>query len=227
MPVLIFISLYLLGNVMQKNLRELSEIVFFYRSTLHLVHLSEDIRKNRAAIRFQTFNTLKSLFVAKIICHQEFFVHKAEITKTNPMDKLRKLSFHLYIKYFPIKHNTLLVHSFFGADLFDNKIAATNLRKLMLKSAWKISPEIKTGLKQESNSKKHRARRDRKLFVNLLIYQGVVELDGPNLGSWRTETDFWKTMVKEGAASLLRVSFDQTPKLLGRYLCYLLALEKL
>ena len=126
--------------------------------------------------------------------------------------------------------NWPLGHSFFDTDLFNNKIAATNLRKLMLQSAWKISPEIKAGQRQESGAadfKKHRARTERKLFVNLLIYRGVLELDGPHVRSWRTETDFWKTMVKEGAASLLRVSFQETPQLLGRYLHYLLALEKL
>jgi hypothetical protein len=65
-------------------------------------HLSEDIRKNRAAIRFQKFNTLESLCVATIICHQEFFVNYAEQTKTNPSDELRKLSslFNIFIETF-------------------------------------------------------------------------------------------------------------------------------
>jgi hypothetical protein len=121
--------------------------------------------------------------------------------------------------------------SFLGIDFRNNFFAATNLRKLMLQSAWKIAPEIRIQQKQESgatDSKKYCASWERKLFVNLLIYRGVLVLDCPSVISGTTETVFWQTMVKEGADSLLRVSFKEKPSLSSNhYILYLLKLEKL
>jgi hypothetical protein len=95
----------------------------------------------------------------------------------------------------------------------------------MLQSAWRNAPEIKICHQPEAERE---TLIRRKLFVNLLIYPGVLVLDGPNVCSQMTEGDFWRTMVKEGAETLLRVSFDHTPKLPSdHYRLFLLKLEKL
>jgi len=94
----------------------------------------------------------------------------------------------------------------------------------MLQSAWKMSPEIQ--IRQDPNVK--RIWIGRKLFVNLLIYRGILVLEGPNVLTPTIEADFWRNMVKEGADSVLRVSFNQTPTLSSdHYRLFLYEFEKL